>query len=62
MKDWPTDPIRQHNRFVQEVCDDFLETGTLSLFGPRASAAAEISRQVNEKLSKGAEGRQRPSE
>lgn len=47
MRDWPTDPMRQHNRFIQAVCDDLIETGKLSLFGPKASRVSEINRQVN---------------
>ena len=47
MKEWPTDPLHQNNRFVMAMCDDFLETGTLSLFGPKASRVAEINRQIS---------------
>ena len=47
MNNWPTDPIRQHNRFIAALCDDWLETGVLSLGGPKASRVAEINRQIS---------------
>jgi hypothetical protein len=47
MHNWPTDPMRQQHRFVAAMCDDLLETGILSLDGPRATRVAEISRQIN---------------
>lgn len=47
MKDWPTDPIRQHNRLIAALCDDWLTTGVLSLDGPGATRVAEINRQIN---------------
>ena len=44
MRDWPTDPMRQHNRFIAAFCDDLF-------FGERemvrAKRVAEINRQVN---------------
>jgi hypothetical protein len=46
---FPTDPLRQHNRFIAAMCDDLLETGKLSLDGPKASRVAEISRQLKSK-------------
>lgn len=48
MKNWPTDPLRQHGLFIAAFCDDLFDrcvnggTGT-----PRANRIAEISRQVN---------------
>jgi hypothetical protein len=50
MRDFPTDPMRQHNRFVAAFCDDLFDmcmkggTGT-----PRADRIMEISRQLNRK-------------
>lgn len=49
MKDFPEDPIRQHNKLVAAFCDDLFDmcmnggTGT-----PRANRVAEISRQIRE--------------
>lgn len=47
MKNWPTDPLRQHNRIVAAFCDDLLN-GHRSLSGPAVTRVAEINRQVNE--------------
>jgi hypothetical protein len=52
MKNWPTDPMRQHNRFIAALCDDFAG-GHFSLLGGKAERVAEISRQVNSRSAPG---------
>jgi hypothetical protein len=48
MKDFPTDPMRQHARFFAAFCDDLSDmclnggTGT-----PHADRVMEITRQIN---------------
>jgi hypothetical protein len=48
VRKWPTDPMRQHNRFIAAFCDDLFDicvnggTGT-----PNADRVAEISKQIN---------------
>jgi hypothetical protein len=48
MKSFPTDPMRQHDRFVSAFCDDLWDqwmnggTGT-----PNADRIMEISKQIN---------------
>lgn len=45
MKNWPTDPMRQHNRLIAAFCDDLF-------FGDRdmtrSKRVAEINQQINE--------------
>jgi hypothetical protein len=49
VKNWPTDPMRQHNRFVAAFCDDLFD---MCMNGgsktPNADRVMEINRQVNE--------------
>lgn len=47
MKDWPTDAMRQHDRVIAALCDDWLETGVVSLDGPKTTRVVEINRQIN---------------
>lgn len=49
MRDWPSDPMRQHDRFIAAMCSDILETGIVSLDGPRARIVSEINRQVSKR-------------
>lgn len=44
MKSIPTDPMRQHDRFMSAFCDDLLAG---DYHAPRAKAVCEISRQIN---------------
>jgi hypothetical protein len=46
MKNWPTDPMAQHNLLIAALCEDIIETGKVSLDGPKTSRVAEINRQV----------------
>ena len=46
MRDWPTDPVRQHNRLIAALCED-MASGIFSLDGPNVSRVAEINRQFN---------------
>ena len=53
MKNWPTDPIRQHDRLIAALCED-MANGIFSLDGPNVSRVAEISRQINSTREPGA--------
>ena len=44
MKDFPSDPMRQHNLFMAAICEDF---AAAEWDTPRARRILEISRQVN---------------
>jgi hypothetical protein len=50
MKSFPTDPMAQHNLFIAALCEDWRESGIVSLNSehtPRSNAVAEITRQTN---------------
>jgi hypothetical protein len=47
MRNFPTDPMAQHNLFIAALCEDWREAGTVTRDTPRANAVAEITRQVN---------------
>ena len=47
MRDFPTDPMRQHSRFIAALCDD-MASGHFSLKGGKAERVMEICRQINE--------------
>jgi hypothetical protein len=44
MRNWPTDPMREHAQFMSAFCEDLLAG---DYHAPRAKAVAEISRQIN---------------
>ena len=46
MRDFPTDPMRQHRRFMAALCDDMMD-GHFSLKGGKAERVMEICRQIN---------------
>jgi predicted flavoprotein YhiN len=46
VKNWPTDPLRQHDRLIRALCDDLL-AGHRGLDGPNVTRVSEISRQIN---------------
>lgn len=45
MRSFPTDPIRQNDRFIEALCADALESGRFTA-GPRANAVVEIIHQL----------------
>lgn len=48
MKNWPTDPIAQHNRFISAFCEDLMSICLEGKQGtPRTDRVCEINRQVN---------------
>lgn len=47
MKDWPTDPMAQHNLVIAALCEDIMATGKFSLDGPNVTRVTEINRQLN---------------
>lgn len=49
MKDWPTDPMRQHDRFIAAFCDDLFDMVVKGQQGtPRADRVCAINRRINE--------------
>lgn len=49
MKDWPTDPMRQHDRLIAAFCDDLFDMVVHNTSGtPRADRVCEINRQVSQ--------------
>jgi hypothetical protein len=47
MKQFPTNPIHQHNRLIAAFCEDLFDIVALGTKGtPRADRVAEIARQV----------------
>ena len=60
MKDWPTDPMRQHRRFIAAFCDDLFDMCINGGAGtPSADRVCEISRQVNKSQGAGAQPKKR---
>lgn len=53
--------MRQHNLLIAALCDDMIETGKLSLDGPKVSRVAEINRQVNETSREAGEPNKQPA-
>jgi len=45
MKPIPTDPMAAHSCFINALCADWLEAGTVVRSGPRSNAVLEIIRQ-----------------
>jgi hypothetical protein len=46
MNQLPENPIARHNRFIEALCSDWQEAGTVTRNTPRADAVLEISRQT----------------
>jgi hypothetical protein len=47
MKPLPTDPMAQHTRFIEALCQDWRDAGTVTRITPRADRVMEISKQLN---------------
>lgn len=47
MRSFPSDSMAQHSRFIEALCQDWREAGTVTRVTPRADAVLEISRQIN---------------
>jgi hypothetical protein len=48
MRDFPTDPIRQHNRMIAAFCDDLWDGWAKGTSGtPKMDRVLEIARQIN---------------
>jgi hypothetical protein len=55
MNPLPTDPMRQHARFIEALCQDWLEAGTVTRDTPRADAVLSVRllvRRLNEESRK----------
>jgi hypothetical protein len=47
MKPLPTDPMAQHTRFIEALCQDWRDAGTVTRITPRADRVLEINKQLN---------------
>jgi hypothetical protein len=47
VKDWPTDPMRQHNRFITAFCDDLFNMCVMGTDPKSRERIAEINHQIN---------------
>lgn len=47
MRDFPRNLMTQHTLFIEALCADWREAGTVTRNTPRADRIMEISRQLN---------------
>jgi hypothetical protein len=43
---FPLSPIEQHNRYIQALCEDWREAGTVTRITPRADRVLCIVRKI----------------
>jgi hypothetical protein len=46
MKQFPTNPMAQHARYIEALCEDWRDAGTVTRITPKADRVLEIARQV----------------
>ena len=54
MKNWPADPMRQHDHLIAALCED-MANGIFSLDGPNVRRVFEINRQINQSPREGSD-------